>query len=108
MDDRGKNTEWKPGESGNPKGRPRTKPLTDMLKKLLDKDDGAAMAKIIKTAIEAAQSGDVRYFKEIMDRVEGKVIEPIDLNANMNVQEMKGATAADLAALAGVHDGPKD
>jgi hypothetical protein len=27
---------WKPGESGNLRGRPRTKPLTDEIKKLLD------------------------------------------------------------------------
>ena len=98
---------WKPGQSGNPKGRLKQKPMTDALKALMDKDDGAAIKVLIQKAYDEAKGGDFRYFKEIMDRIDGKVIEQIELNADVNVQELPGLTAKDLTKLGEGHDGPE-
>jgi hypothetical protein len=69
---------WKPGESGNLKGRPVSKPL----KAALDdesNDDPSLYRDLIKVAISRAKAGDFRYFKEIWDRVDGKVPTPVEV-----------------------------
>lgn len=98
---------WKPGQSGNPNGRPKSKPMTDELKTLLSQDKGADFTAILKRAITEAKSGDFRYFKEIIERIDGKVIEQIDLTADVNVQDLPGLTKLDLAKLGEDHDGPE-
>jgi hypothetical protein len=99
---------WKPGQSGNPKGRPKSKPITAALKALLDKDDGKALKALAAVAVREALSGNFRYAKEILERIDGKVVEPIDLKADVNVQELPGATEEELAVLAKLRDGPED
>jgi len=76
---------WKPGQSGNPKGRP-PKPicLTGLFKELLteiDPNDTAGRQRCHRFAERAllqAENGNAAYFKEIMDRMEGKVKLPIE------------------------------
>jgi len=68
-------TAWKPGQSGNPKGRPpKGQSLTDALKERVDKQ--AIADKLYEMAIE----GDISALKYIYDRVDGKPGESIDLN----------------------------
>lgn len=78
-------TSFKPGESGNPGGRPRTKPLTDALRALLDlppgKDpkpennwDVAAQAWFNKI-----RAGDLVAMKEALNRLEGKVADKVEI-----------------------------
>jgi len=64
---------FKPGVSGNPSGRPSTRRLTAKLREALDRDDGAMIKALVNVACQRALKGDFRYFKEIIDRVEGKV-----------------------------------
>ena len=83
-------TPWKPGQSGNPKGRPKGSGVTDRLKALLDQPvkDGAEMTvaeALAKAAMKAALKGDHRFFKEILDRTEGKVTDKLEVDGDMRV-----------------------
>jgi len=70
---------WQPGQSGNPGGRPKKKPITELYEELLN--DGATL-KAIRTAIvrniEAGKAAFIPLLREMADRVEGKVTQPID------------------------------
>ena len=65
---------WKPGESGNPGGRPKKKPLTDAYAALLAKPipndkEGRTFAEAIAQAmIKEAIKGKVNAASEIADR----------------------------------------
>ncbi len=62
--------QWKPGQSGNPGGRPKWKPITEALQHLVDVDVAAAIA---SKMLVRAGAGDVSAFNAVMDRLEGKV-----------------------------------
>lgn len=80
---------FKPGQSGNPSGRPR-KPLTErLLKRLADEDEKLA-ERLVDALISRAEDSDpkaasasVRAVTEIFDRVEGKVEQKIDMKAGV-------------------------
>ena len=71
---------FKPGQSGNPVGRPKG---ALNLKKLIAKiwneeiidDDGVPRIRVlksIKALMDKAEKGDVRAFRELADRIEGR------------------------------------
>lgn len=71
---------FKPGQSGNPAGQRPGPSLTTRLKLLLtepvdpnDREGVTRGERLMELAIKAAEDGDYRFFKEILDRVEGKV-----------------------------------
>jgi len=98
---------FQPGQSGNPKGRPPERPLTASLREALDANDGELIQSLAQMAIDKALSGDFRYFKEIMDRSDGKVTDRLGVTAGaMSVEDLPGLTAEDLEAIAELHDGP--
>ena len=73
---------WKPGQSGNPKGRPPGKmykaALQEALRKLSDKDDPQQTLEEIATAqIVRAKAGDTAAAKELVDRLDGRVPQAI-------------------------------
>lgn len=64
---------FKPGESGNPAGRPVGTGLTDRLREIIEKNNGEVADALVKAAVKAALKGDFRFWQEIINRVEGKV-----------------------------------
>lgn len=70
-------TQFKPGQSGNPKGRPRKRPLSDLLaEKLVETADGADAPwddRLVMALLTTAVGGDVAALKEVFNRLEGKV-----------------------------------
>jgi hypothetical protein len=74
---------WKPGQSGNPGGRRKRKPLTDAYATLLDKPipndkEGRTFAQAIAQAmVREAVKGKVNAAAEIADRIEGKTLQQI-------------------------------
>jgi len=88
--DAGKNTRFKPGQSGNPAGRPRRTSITDRLSFVLTlrpntlrlvrpevranfpeaKTDAHAL--VMYLIIKAANKGDLATWREIRETVEGK------------------------------------
>ena len=73
---------WKPGQSGNPQGRPRKgHALSESLRRELEQtaetvgSDGQVRTKadvIAEKAVELAMGGDVAAIKFLADRLEGK------------------------------------
>ena len=73
---------WKKGQSGNPGGRPKRKPITDAYKEILqytDEEGKTAALALGMAILNKALSGDVGAAKEIADRVEGTVRQSIDI-----------------------------
>lgn len=98
---------FRPGQSGNPKGRPPERPLTASLREALDANDGELIETLARVAVDKAEGGDFRYFKEIMDRVDGKVTNRLDVSASgMSAADLSGLTQEDLQQLAKMHGGP--
>lgn len=70
---------FKPGQSGNPGGRPKEKPVTDELRRLMDREvpndrEGRTYAEVLAQAIlHAALKGKVDAARELLDRIEGRV-----------------------------------
>lgn len=91
---------WKPGESGNPQGRPKKKPITQRYEFLLEQlapaevrkayglKEGATYGDVIAiNMVNQAIQGEVPATKEITDRVEGKsyiVVQSNTLIANFD------------------------
>lgn len=70
---------FQPGQSGNPNGRPKSKPFKDALQRALKAagDDKDALELIAQALAAKAMSGDVPAIKELADRLDGKVTQPI-------------------------------
>lgn len=62
------NNGFKPGQSGNPAGRPSVSFRDALLAKIPDKLD-----KLTNVLIDKAVKGDLRALETIMDRLDGKV-----------------------------------
>ena len=97
---------WKPGESGNPSGRPKKKPITtayevvitnplpDHLRKVklgkheLELPAGATFADLIAIGqCAAAVKGNTAAAQEIADRLEGKVAVELDVIQGVSLGE---------------------
>jgi hypothetical protein len=80
---RGLRPPWKPGESGNPAGRPRRKPLTDALIRILRErtwdSDRSAADQAAKALVERAISGDTAALRLLFERVEGPPNSPAEI-----------------------------
>jgi len=63
---------WKPGQSGNPKGRPKKKFVDDYLRERLAAKRGAAARALVERLIAAGLDGDMSAQKLIYERTCGK------------------------------------
>lgn len=70
-----------PGVSGNPAGRPKTKPFKEALDRVIAKassdNDDQALDAIAQALYDKAKSGDVAALKEFADRMDGKPVQAI-------------------------------
>jgi hypothetical protein len=79
---------WQPGQSGNPGGRPKKKPITEMYEKMLEDPEFAAITEAaIRKAVSKGSMAMVLQLKEMTDRVEGKVTQPIEADVTVNLAD---------------------
>lgn len=96
-----KETKWKPGESGNPKGRPpNEQALTPRLREEMDAQPPPAVrrryglpdnstwqdAQVLALLVNAAR-GNATAIRELWDRLDGKLTERIELTDDQQVRE---------------------
>jgi Family of unknown function (DUF5681) len=85
----GKATQFKPGQSGNPGGRPRVKMLSEAYKAVLEHDCRTPFKPIThaeaiaEKLVKEAEKGKVTAAAEIADRVEGKPRQAFDVKLSI-------------------------
>jgi len=72
--------QYKPGQTGNPNGRPRMPDIKEALIKILndEKDGWTALEAILAALRKKALKGDVRAAQELLDRAYGKSTQIIE------------------------------
>jgi len=79
---------WKPGQSGNPKGRPKNT-ITTLLKEYLDADGEVEKQAIVRAWIATAKTsgarGHIPALVEMLDRTEGKVDANLKLKSDIPI-----------------------
>jgi phage I-like protein len=75
---------FQPGQSGNPNGRPKSKPFKEALQRALNAagDDRDMLEAVATALVGKAMMGDVPAIKELADRMDGKVTQPIEGDAD--------------------------
>lgn len=80
-------TAFKPGQSGNPKGRPRKgMSFSDIIRELSDEvqDGKTVREQIVAKTIEFAKKGVPWAVAWVVDRMEGRAKESVDMNIKDN------------------------
>jgi hypothetical protein len=80
---------FKKGETGNPSGRPKLTRLSEALREQLaeampNAPERTVAEAIARTLIREAISGNVQAIREIGDRTEGKPMQKVDLDLQIN------------------------
>jgi hypothetical protein len=67
------------GQSGNPSGRPKSKPFSDALKAEIEAagDEEPVLRAIARKLLDMAKDGDMQAIKEVGDRLDGKPAQEI-------------------------------
>lgn len=79
---------WQKGQSGNLSGRPKKKPVTEMYEAIFNDPDAMKDLSIaIKRALNKGSMAMVLQLKEMTDRVEGKVTQPIEADITVNLAD---------------------
>jgi hypothetical protein len=104
----GRDTRFKPGQSGNPAGSSRKERMTALLRVKLEEvlNPGTSTAMVaaeavINALLLKATVGDTRAIEIVMDRTDGKVADRLNLDANVNVMtlDLSKLSAKELQAL---------
>ena len=73
---------FKPGQSGNPNGRPKNRPFKAALDRILKEeakgeDESGGLDEVVRALYVKAKTGDVAAIKEIAERYDGKVAQAL-------------------------------
>lgn len=105
---------WKPGESGNARGRPKGRSVAKILREILDMEtigdneiqDGRQVADLVaETIVLGALGGNTTFMAMLLDRVEGKAT--TTSSEAPSVPELSETMRAALKEAYGVKDEPK-
>lgn len=92
-----RDTRFKKGQSGNPTGRPKgSVSITARLRKILmDENEAEDLARAI---LKEAKDGNASVIKEILNRLEGAVVQSVAMNVKTEA-DLSGITTEELAAI---------
>ena len=77
-----------PGQSGNPEGRPKKKPITELYEQILNDPEAVEELRLaIRKALKRGQMAMVLQLREMTDRIEGKVTQPIAADLTVNLAD---------------------
>ncbi|CAB4171888.1 hypothetical protein UFOVP1349_4 [uncultured Caudovirales phage] len=78
---------FQPGVSGNPAGRPKTKPFRDALERVIAaaSADADALDVIAQALYDKAKTGDVPAMKEFADRLDGKPAQALEMSGSLEM-----------------------
>lgn len=86
---------WKKGESGNARGRPKDKAFTEALRITLAEEDPKTQKRKLRAIadklVDCALAGDPWAIKEVMDRVDGKAVQSVEVGAPGDFSDMSDA-----------------
>ena len=95
---------FKPGQSGNPAGRPpKEKVFTNAMEAIIKKNP-KIMEAIAAKMLQMAVNGNMDAIKEMADRLEGKSVSSMDLTAdkqigvNVNIKDYAGQVASSVVS----------
>ena len=71
---------WKPGQSGNPRGRPRKQLIDEALEDLLASNGSEAAQDVAVALLKRARKGDIRAIQLIAERTQGKPRRAIEIS----------------------------
>ena len=87
-------TQFKKGQSGNPGGRPKTKPFRDaLLARIRDSDAPEVLSSVADALLEKARSGDTQSIAILADRLEGKPSHSLEMKLEVPLSAMTPAEA---------------
>lgn len=70
---------FKPGQSGNPTGRPKgSVSLSRLIREELEANGAEAAREVIRAAIDKAKAGSVQHLKVFLDRIDGPMVQRIE------------------------------
>ena len=83
---------FQPGVSGNPKGKPKgarhfSTLIREAIKRVAEGDDEPADRLIVKQLVERAKKGDLAAIDRVIDRVDGKAEQNINLDADVIIED---------------------
>ena len=104
---------FQPGQSGNPSGRPKgSVSMTAILRRKLAEAEAASAVAIVDAMIAEAKGGNLRAIAVILDRLEGKVPDQVEVRntppeidsevmavAETKLRQWREKMAAELAAV---------
>jgi hypothetical protein len=84
--------QWKPGQSGNPGGRPKRRLIDEALEELLLENNSGLALSIAKRLLRRANAGEVKAIQLVAERVQGKPKRQLELSGPdgepLNIQNM--------------------
>jgi uncharacterized protein YheU (UPF0270 family) len=94
---------WKPGQTGNPLGRPRKKTLSELVREVLDREGTDADGNPIRmdetlaeNIVKMALVGNEKILIELWERLEGKPKGGTEVNVQINVIQVTERTARNV------------
>lgn len=109
----GQDTRFKPGQSGNPGGRPRDKVFMRELQQILAEGDGKKLERIVRKFLDLAEAGEDWAISLLWDRLEGKVPQVVKVTRDareMSIDDILSelAEARAAAGIAGENSGERE
>lgn len=78
---------WKAGDpSPNPGGRPKKRPISEIYERIMENPENVGLieAAVLKTILAGKMAAQLTL-KEMAERIEGKVTQPVDVNGELTL-----------------------